>query len=58
MGSLRKGLRWLWISWVVQGVGAILLLVLIATPGSPLQSLAQVPYLGRLAGLAEDIQRH
>jgi tetratricopeptide (TPR) repeat protein len=50
----RRGWRWLWLSVIVQGVLLVLLLVLINLPNTALNaSFRQIPYVGRLAQIAE-----
>ncbi len=53
MAALRKGMRWLWVSWLVQALVGIVLIVGISMPHTPLSALHSLPYLGRMGGLFE-----
>lgn len=44
----RRGLRWLWASWVVQTVLVAVFLVVFNLPQTPLEALRETPYIGRL----------
>ncbi|MDI7275480.1 MAG: tetratricopeptide repeat protein [Anaerolineae bacterium] len=49
----RRGHRWLWLSWLVQALLAVGLLVVFNLPRSPLAALRSVPGLGRLGEVFE-----
>ena len=49
----RKGWRWLWISWIVQTVLVAAFLVVFNLPQTPLESLRETPYIGRLGQVFE-----
>lgn len=49
----RKGWRWLWISWIVQTVLVAAFLVVFNLPHTPLESLRETPYIGRLGQVFE-----
>ncbi len=51
LAAAGKGWRWLWMSWPVITIGAIVFVLLLNLPNGPLQPLKQVPYLGRLGQL-------
>jgi tetratricopeptide (TPR) repeat protein len=51
MAALRKGIRWLWISWLVQALVGIALIIGISLPNTPLSALHSLPYIGRLGNL-------
>lgn len=47
--ALKKGLRWLWLSWCIQAILFFSFLIAFNSGVSFLEPLRQVPYLGRLA---------
>lgn len=49
----RKGWRYLWISWIVQTVLVAAFLVVFNLPHTPLESLRETPYIGRLGQVFE-----
>lgn len=49
----RRGLRWLWLSWLVQALLAVGFLVVFNLPRSPLAPLRSVPGIGRLGEVFE-----
>jgi tetratricopeptide (TPR) repeat protein len=49
----RKGLRWLWVSWIVQTLLVAAFLVVFNLPQTPLESLRETPYIGRLGQVFE-----
>jgi tetratricopeptide (TPR) repeat protein len=49
----RRVLRWTWLVIIVAGLLAVGFLVLFSLPDSPLSSLRQVPYLGRLGTILD-----
>jgi tetratricopeptide (TPR) repeat protein len=52
--ALKKGLRWLWLSWCIQAILFFTFLVAFNMPGvTLLDPLRQVPYLGRLSSVFE-----
>jgi tetratricopeptide (TPR) repeat protein/O-antigen ligase len=53
MAFLRKGFRWLWLSWVFHTILGILFLVVFNLPHTPLDPLKQLPYIGRLGQIFE-----
>jgi len=53
MAFLRKGFRWLWLSWVFHTILGILFLVVFNLPHTPLDPLKQLPYIGRLGQVFE-----
>lgn len=44
----RRGLRWLWVSWVTQTMLVAVFLVIFNLPQTPLEALRETPYIGRL----------
>jgi len=53
MAIIKKGLRWVWLSWVMQAILGMLFLVVFNIPGSPLSPLREMPYIGRLGQVFE-----
>ena len=51
MVTLRKGARWLWLSWLVQALVGLAFLVTLNLPGTPLAPVRSWPYVGRLGDL-------
>ncbi len=51
--ALKRGLRWLWLSWVIHTVLLGLFLVLFNVPNTPLASLRELPYIGRMGRVFE-----
>lgn len=49
----RRGRRWLWLSWCIQSLLAILLLLAFNLPRTPLAPLREVPGIGRLGQVFE-----
>jgi len=49
----RKGLRWLWVSWISQTLLVAAFLVVFNLPNTPLASLRETPYIGRLGQVFE-----
>jgi len=53
LAALKKGWRWLWLSWVLQTLLVAALLVVFNLPQSPLSPLRQLPYIGRMGQVFE-----
>ena len=51
--ALKRGWRWLWLTWVMHTLLAAIFLVAINLPGTPLSSFRDLPYVGRLAQMFE-----
>ena len=51
MVVLRKGIRWLWLSWLLQASVGLMFLVVLNSPNTPLAPLRSLPYVGRLGDL-------
>ncbi len=49
----RAGWRWLWISWIAQTILVAAFLVVFNLPQTPLESLRETPYIGRLGQVFE-----
>jgi tetratricopeptide (TPR) repeat protein len=46
--ALKRGWRWLWLSWVIHTLLIAAFLVVLNLPNTPLSSLRSMPYVGRL----------
>lgn len=53
MAIMKRGLRWIWLSWVMQALIGLLFLVVFNIQGSPLSPLRELPYIGRLGQVFE-----
>lgn len=53
LAALKKGWRWLWLSWVLQTLLVAAFLVAFNLPQSPLSPLRQLPYIGRMGQVFE-----
>ncbi|MBC7223026.1 MAG: tetratricopeptide repeat protein [Anaerolineae bacterium] len=53
LAALRKGWRWLWLSWVIQTLLVAGFLVVFNLPQSPLSPLRELPYIGRMGQVFE-----
>jgi len=53
LAIMKRGLRWMWLSWVIQAVLGMLFLVVFNISGSPLAPLREMPYIGRLGQVFE-----
>ena len=53
MAFLRKGRRWMWLSWVFQTLLGMVFLLMLNLPNTPLQPFRQLPYVGRLGQILE-----
>ena len=53
MVALRKGTRWLWLSWLMQALFGVAFLVALNLPTTPLAPLRALPYVGRLGDVFE-----
>ena len=51
MVVLGKGMRWLWLSWLLQASVGLMFLVVLNSPNTPLAPLRSLPYVGRLGDL-------
>ncbi len=51
LAASKRGWRWLWISWPVLGLVAVVFLVLLNIREGPLQEFRKVPYLNRLSSV-------
>jgi len=51
--ALKRGLRWLWLSWVFLTLIVGTFLVVFNLPNTPLSALRQAPYIGRLGQVFE-----
>ena len=51
---LKRGFRWLWLSWLIQAFIGILLLLAVSLPVSPLhEPFKRLPYVGHLSSLLD-----
>jgi len=50
---LRKGWKWLWLSWAIEALILLVFLVVLNLPGSPIASWRELPYIGRLGRVFE-----
>jgi tetratricopeptide (TPR) repeat protein len=50
---LRRGWRWLWLAWVIHTLLVASFLVVFNLPNTPLSSLRELPYIGRLGRVFE-----
>ena len=53
LAVMRKGLRWLWLSWVILSIITAGFLVAINVPNTPLSGFRDLPYVGRLGRVFE-----
>lgn len=53
LALLKKGWRWLWLTWVIQTLLVAAFLVIFNLPRSPLSPLRDLPYLGRMGQVFE-----
>lgn len=53
MAALKKGWRWLWLSWVIQTLLVAAFLVVFNLPHSPLSPWRELPYIGRMGQVFE-----
>ena len=51
--ALRRGRRWLWLSWIVHTLLIAAFLVALNVPNTPLTALREMPYVGRLGQIFE-----
>jgi tetratricopeptide (TPR) repeat protein len=51
--ALKRGRRWLWLSWIVHTLLIAAFLVALNLPNTPLTSLREMPYVGRLGQIFE-----
>jgi tetratricopeptide (TPR) repeat protein len=51
--ALKRGWRWLWLSWVIHTLLIVAFLILLNVPNTPLSSLRSMPYVGRLGRVFE-----
>jgi tetratricopeptide (TPR) repeat protein/O-antigen ligase len=51
--AMRRGRRWLWLSWIVHTLLIAAFLVALNLPNTPLTSLREMPYVGRLGQIFE-----
>ena len=54
MVVLRKGARWLWLSWLLQALVGLVFLLTLNLPGTPLAPARSLPYVGRLGSLLSE----
>ncbi len=54
MVVLRKGARWLWLSWLLQALVGLVFLLALNLPGTPLAPARSLPYFGRLGSLLSE----
>ena len=50
---LRKGWKWLWLSWIIQALVLVAFFIVFNLPGSPITSWRELPYIGRLGRVFE-----
>jgi tetratricopeptide (TPR) repeat protein len=50
---LKRGWRWLWLSWIFHTLVAAGFLILFNLPNTPLAPLQKVPYIGRLGEISQ-----
>lgn len=50
---LKRGRRWLWLSWVIHTLLVAAFLIVLNLPNTPLSSLRSMPYVGRLGQVFE-----
>jgi len=53
LAIVKKGWRWLWLSWVIQTLLLAVFLVVFNLPQSPLSPLRDLPYVGRMGQVFE-----
>ena len=53
LAIMRRGQRWLWLSWLMQALFGLAFLVVFNLPHSPLAPLRSWPYIGRLGQVFE-----
>ena len=53
MVAIRKGTRWLWLSWLMQALVGVVFLVALNLPSTPLAPVRALPYVGRLGDVFE-----
>ncbi len=51
--ALKRGRRWLWLAWVFHTLLIAVFLILFNLPSTPLSSLRELPYVGRLGQVFE-----
>ncbi len=51
--AMRRGRRWLWLSWIVHTLLIAAFLIALNLPNTPLTSLREMPYVGRLGQIFE-----
>jgi tetratricopeptide (TPR) repeat protein len=51
--ALKRGRRWLWLAWVFHTLLIAAFLILFNLPNTPLSSLRELPYVGRLGQVFE-----
>lgn len=51
LAALRRGMRWLWVSFCIQSVILASFLVVFNLPNNPFVGLREMPYIGRLGNL-------
>jgi tetratricopeptide (TPR) repeat protein/O-antigen ligase len=51
--ALKRGWRWLWLSWVIHTLLIVAFLIVLNLPNTPLSSLRSMPYVGRLGSVFE-----
>jgi tetratricopeptide (TPR) repeat protein/O-antigen ligase len=51
--AMRRGRRWLWLSWIVHTLLIVAFLVTLNLPNTPLTALREMPYVGRLGQVFE-----
>jgi tetratricopeptide (TPR) repeat protein len=56
MVALRKGLRWLWLSWCLQAIFFAIFLVVLNIPNGPLTFVSSIPYTGRSLSLVFELE--
>ena len=50
---LRKGWKWLWLSWIIEAFVLVAFFIVFNLPGSPITSWRELPYIGRLGQVFE-----
>jgi tetratricopeptide (TPR) repeat protein/O-antigen ligase len=51
--ALKRGWRWLWLAWVFHTLFIAAFLILFNLPNTPLSSMRELPYIGRLGQIFE-----
>jgi tetratricopeptide (TPR) repeat protein len=49
--ALKRGWRWLWLSWVIHTLLIVGFLIVLNLPNTPLSSVRNMPYVGRLGSV-------